>query len=45
MAVDAEEAFPIWQCSNERDCGRVYEPAAYHLALRAFLETEAEKAG
>lgn len=33
---------PIWECA---DCDRVYQPAEYWLALRAFLEQQAEKAG
>jgi hypothetical protein len=33
---------PLWECA---DCERIYQPAEYWLALRAFLEDQAEKAG
>lgn len=33
---------PVWECA---DCDRVYQPAEYWLALRAFLEAQAKAAG
>lgn len=33
---------PVWECA---DCQRVYQPAEYWLALKAFLMEQAEAAG